>query len=129
MSDIKAAFFCRADLDNMAELLRQQHLLEKYAVSNDMGIVSAFLDESNGDLDFQNEVHFQMLCNAKQKMFDVLLVEKMAIFPRFNEDDIPKLHLHSVEDNITVTIGRSNSPFFEVKPQTPDKVWYYRREN
>jgi hypothetical protein len=127
MKNLNVALFCRADAGDYDEITRQINVLEKYASMNGMDISATFIDESSGGIDLHNEVHFQMLCAAKQKEFDCVLLEAPDIFPQFDEQDIPEIRLYSVSENISVKAGRNNETLFDTLPAYPQKSVLYCR--
>lgn len=127
MKQRKAALYCRTATGNTRELIRQQYLLQQYAVSKGFFVVSSFLDESAGKMDIDNPVHYQVLCAARQKQFNLLLVERFNIFPAYIEKQIPPIELYSVMESSALKIGNSSNPIFEAAADPPGKaVVYYR---
>lgn len=125
MKQKRAALYCRAGKGNTGELFRQHDMLRRYAVLKGLNVVESFLDESTGELSMQNPVQFQVLCAAKQSLFDLLLVEKLEMFPYDTEDIIPPISLYSVKENTTIRIGCSNNEIFETVLAPPGYAVVY----
>lgn len=88
---LRAAAYIRVSTDEQREYSpeAQKKALEKYAKDNDMNLLRIYLDEGiSGRRAEKRPAFMEMISDAKNRSFDVILVHKFDRFARSREDSV-----------------------------------------